>query len=137
MLQARGEDTAMQRKMAAYTVAASLVLALGVPAAHTVTAHTRPAHAAGRADRVTACGVERWRVKVGLDSDARLVKQNIVVPTTIVHLRSLRPPATLPRLNRVRPVETTVWSVDAVLLRYKVEEDSDVHVVIADTVAVR
>src|SRR5205085_6830110 len=79
------------------------------------------------------CGVERWRVKVGLDPDARLVKQNVVVPTTIVHLRSLHPPATLPRLSRVRPVETTVWSVDAILLRYKVEEDSDVHVVIADT----
>src|SRR5205085_8032032 len=79
------------------------------------------------------CGVERWRVKVGLDPDARLVKQNIVVATTIVHLRSLHPPATLPRLSRVRPVETTVWAVDAILLRYKIEEDSDVHLVIADT----
>src|SRR5205085_5778364 len=79
------------------------------------------------------CGVERWRVKVGLDPDARLVKQNIVVATTIVHLRSLHPPATLPRLSRVRPVETTVWAVEAVLLRYKIEEDSDIHVVLADT----
>src|SRR5437764_434820 len=133
MLQARGEDTAMHPKRAAYAVAASVMVALGVPAVHTLTAHTRPAHAAGHADRVGACGVERWRVKTGMDPDARLVKQNVVVPTTIVHLRSLRPPATLPRTNRVRPVETTVWSVDAVMLRYKVEEDSDVHVVIADT----
>src|SRR5947209_4388107 len=62
LLQARWEDTAMQRKMAAYAVAASLILTLGVLAAHTLTAHTRPAHAAGHADRVTACGVERWRV---------------------------------------------------------------------------
>src|SRR2546421_1953953 len=107
----------MQRKTAVYplTPAASVILALGVPAAHNMTAHTRPAHAVSHADRVTACGVERWRVKVGLDPDARLVKQNVVVPTTIVHLRSLRPPATLPRTNRLRPVETTVWSVDAVL----------------------
>jgi hypothetical protein len=123
----------MLRKTAVYTLAVSVILTLGVPAAHTLTVHTGPAHAASHADRVTACGVERWRVKVGLDPDARLVKQNVVVPTTIVHLRSLRPPVTLPRLRRVRPVETTVWAVDGVLLRYKVEEDSDVHVVLADT----
>jgi hypothetical protein len=71
-------------------------------------------------------------VKVGLDQDARRVKQNVVILTTIGHLRSLRPPAVLPRLSRVPPVETTVWAVDGVLLRYKVEEDSDVHVVLAD-----
>jgi hypothetical protein len=93
----------------------------------------RHVHEAGHPDRVTACGVERWRVKVGLDPDARLVNQRVVVPTTIVHLRSLHPPVTLPRLSRVRPVETTVWTVEAVLLRYKLEEDSDVHVVLADT----
>jgi hypothetical protein len=122
----------MQRTMAAYTVAASLILTLGIPAADTLTAHMRAAHAASYADRVTACGVERWRVKVGLDQDARLVRQKVVVPTTIGQLRSLRPPAMLPRLSRVRPVETTVWAVDGVLLRYKVEEDSDVHAVVAD-----
>src|ERR671934_1901849 len=108
----------MQRTMVGYAITASMILALGVPAAHGSAAHTRLAHEADRADRVTACGVERWRVKVGLDPDARLVNQKVVVPTTIVHLRSLPPPATLPRLSRVRPVETTVWSVDATLLRY-------------------
>jgi hypothetical protein len=34
-------------------------------------------------------------VKVGLDPDARLVKQNVVVPTTIGQLSALRPPATV------------------------------------------
>jgi hypothetical protein len=81
------------------------MLALGISAAHNMTAQVDPAHAARGADRVTACGVERWRVKVGLDPDARLVKQNVVILTTIGHLRSLRPPATLPRLNRVGPVD--------------------------------
>jgi hypothetical protein len=60
-----------------------------------------------------------------------------VVPTTIVHLRSLPAPAYLPSRSRLRPDETTVWAVDAILLRYKVEEDSAVHLavhlVIADT----
>jgi hypothetical protein len=102
----------MQRKTAVYTLAASVILSLGVPVAQTLTAHTRPAHAARHAEGVTACGVERWRVKVGLDQDARRVKQKVVILTTIGHLRSLRPPATLPRTSRVRPVETTVWAVD-------------------------
>jgi hypothetical protein len=54
----------MQRKTAVYTLAVSLILALGIPATHNLTAHTRLAHATRHADRVTACGVERWRVKV-------------------------------------------------------------------------
>ena len=45
----------MQRKTAVYRLAASMILALAVPAAHIVTAHTRFAPAAGHADRVTAC----------------------------------------------------------------------------------
>src|SRR5436309_9562834 len=116
----------MQRKMCVYTVAASVILALGVPAAYGSTAGTRRAHDAGRADRVTACGVERWAVKTGMDPDARLVNQKVVVPTNIIRLRSLPAPTYLPAHSRLRQVETTVWGLDAILLRYKVEEDSDV-----------
>jgi hypothetical protein len=122
----------MPRKGVIHAIAASVSLALGVPRSHVFATPPRHADHAGPAGRVTACGVERWRVKVGLDSDARRVNQTVVLPTTIIHLRSLRPPATLPRLSRVRPVETTVWAVDAILLRYKVEEDSDVHLVLSD-----
>ena len=74
----------MQRVMAAYTVAAGLILALGIPAAHNVTAHTRLAHAARPADGVPVCGVERWRVKVGLDQDARSVNQTVVVVDLLI-----------------------------------------------------
>jgi hypothetical protein len=77
--------------------------------------------------------VERWAVKTGIDPDARLVNQKVMVPTNIVHLRSLPAPTYLPARSRLRPVETTVWALDAILLRYKMEEDSDVHLVIADT----
>src|SRR5207249_3244477 len=110
-----------QRKMVGYAVTASLILALGVPAPQ-----------AGRTVRVTACGVERWAIKIGMDPDARLVNQTHVVQTNIVHLRSLPAPAYLPARSRLRPVETTVWALDAVLLRYKIEEDSDVHLVLSD-----
>jgi hypothetical protein len=64
-----------------------------------------------------------------MDPDARLVNQKVVVPTTIAHLRSLPAPASLPARSRLHPVETTVWAVDAILLRYKLEIDSDVHLV--------
>lgn len=80
-----------------------------------------------------ACGVERWNVKTGLDPDARLVDLRHVVPTTILRLRALTPPTALPADARIRPVETTVYRVDALLLRYKEEQDSDYHLVLADT----
>ncbi len=82
---------------------------------------------------VSACGVERWSVKTGTDPDARLVNQRTVTPTNIIHLRSLQPPAQPPLNARVRPVETTVWGLDAILVRYKQETDSDYHLVLSDT----
>ena len=51
----------MQRTMAVYTLATSVILALGVPAAHTLTAHTRPVHPTSPTDRVTACASCRAR----------------------------------------------------------------------------
>jgi hypothetical protein len=123
----------MRRNTAVYSLAASAMLALGISAAHHVTAQGGPAQAIDRPERVRACGVERWAVKIGTDPDARLVNQRVVVPTTIIHLRSLPAPRVLPLHARLRPVETTVWAVDAILLRYRMEEDSDVHLVIADT----
>jgi hypothetical protein len=83
--------------------------------------------------RVRSCGVERWAVKTGIDQDAKRVNQNRITPTTIFKLRSLPRPADLPRRRRVGPVETTVWSVSAILARFKREEDSDYHLVIQDT----
>jgi hypothetical protein len=64
-------------------------------------------HCTGRADRVTACGVERWSIKTGMDPDARLVNQKVVVATNIIRLRSLPAPTYLPAHSRLRPVETS------------------------------
>jgi hypothetical protein len=52
-------------------------------------------------------------VLAGIDPDARLVNLKVVVPTNIIRLRSLPAPAYLPLRSRLRPVETTVWAVDA------------------------
>jgi hypothetical protein len=82
---------------------------------------------------VTSCGVERWSIKTGTDSGARSVNQKALVPSNIFHLRTLPAPSSPPVISRVKPVETSVYSVSAILLRYKYEVDSDIHLVIADT----
>ena len=108
----------MQRTMCVYDLASVLVLTLAGPSSGGLATPTRHPHHTGHAQRVTACGVERWAVKTGIDPDARLVNQKVVVPTTIVHMRSLPAPAYLPLRSRLRPVETTVWAVEGVMLRY-------------------
>jgi hypothetical protein len=82
---------------------------------------------------VTTCGVERWSIKTGTDAGARSVNQRTIVPSTIFHLRTFPAPSSPPVSSRVKPVEDTVYLVSAILLRYKYEADSDVHLVIADT----
>jgi hypothetical protein len=59
-----------------------------------------------------------------MDPGARLVNQKVAVPTNIIRLRSLPAPTYLPAHSRPRPVETTVWALDAILLRYNVAEDA-------------
>jgi hypothetical protein len=77
------------------------------------------------------CGVERWSVKTGTDADAAQVG---FVPqaTTIATMRSWPAPAATPANSRVAPYETTVWTVNATLTQYKLESDSDYHLVIKD-----
>jgi hypothetical protein len=82
---------------------------------------------------VTSCGVERWSIKTGTDAGARSINQKAPVPANIFHLRALPAPASPPVKSRVKPVETSVYSVSAILLRYKYEVDSDIHLVVADT----
>jgi hypothetical protein len=84
------------------------------------------------------CGVERWTVKTGTDSDASQVHLTAApTPTTISDLISVTPPHPIPKTRRVAPTETTVWTVDALLTDYKIEDsptsgDSDYHLVLKD-----
>jgi hypothetical protein len=77
------------------------------------------------------CGVERWSVKTGTDADARSVNLT-PQPTTIAAMRSWSPNGPIPSNNRIAPYETTVWTVNATLVEYKLEDDSDYHIVIKD-----
>ena len=79
-----------------------------------------------------SCGVERWSVKTGTDADAGLVNLTNPQNNTIATMRSWPAPNPIPPNNRVSPYETTTWVLDATLVEYKLENDSDYHLVIQD-----
>jgi len=79
-----------------------------------------------------ACGVERWSVKTGTDADAGLVDLTSEALTDVATLVSITKPSSLPSNNRVAPTETTVYQVSATLTKYKLEDDSDYHLVLDD-----
>ena len=78
------------------------------------------------------CGVERWSVKTGTDPDASKVNLNSSTNTAITTLRAIPAPSPIPANNRVAPTETTVWVINATLTQYKLENDSDYHLVMSD-----
>ncbi len=82
--------------------------------------------------RNASCGVERWSVKTGTDADAGLINLQSITQTTIASLTSLPAPSTLPANNRVQPTETTVFQIHATLTKYKLESDSDYHLILND-----
>lgn len=79
-----------------------------------------------------SCGVERWSVKTGTDADNGLINLNSTTSTTIAALDAMPAPSNLPANNRVQPTETTVYQINATLTEYKLEADSDYHLVMSD-----
>jgi hypothetical protein len=78
-----------------------------------------------------ACPVERAAVKVGADADASLI--NLApLPATIHTLRAIPAPRPLPQERRLAPVETTVYSVAATIVAYRVTPEGNIHLVLAD-----
>jgi Bacterial pre-peptidase C-terminal domain len=78
------------------------------------------------------CGVERWSVKTGTDADKNLVNLTSSTANTITTMRSWTAPSPIPANNRVSPYETTQWVLNATLTQYKLESDSDYHLVLSD-----
>ena len=76
------------------------------------------------------CGIDRQRVKTGEDVDAPKVDLTKQLPTTIAALVALHAPAQ--PVSRVPGVEDTVYQLSATLTGYKLETDSDYHLVVAD-----
>ncbi len=79
-----------------------------------------------------ACGEERWSVKTGSDDDAGSVELT-PVDASVAELVNFPAPGVLPANHRVIPYERRVYRVTgAALARYKLETDSDYHLVISD-----
>jgi len=77
------------------------------------------------------CGVERWSVKTGTDADIESVDLN-PQDTDLATLISFPRPSYLPPNNRV-PEELLVYLLTDVTLNvYKLENDSDYHLVLFD-----
>jgi hypothetical protein len=79
-----------------------------------------------------SCGVERWSVKTGTDADAGSITLQSTTQTTIASLDAIPAPSNLPAGNRVKPTETTVYQLHVTLTQYKLEADSDYHLVLSD-----
>jgi hypothetical protein len=105
-----------------------LLAALVGAAAHAAVAGLSGSQAA-------TCGVERWAVKTLTDPSASSVKLK-AKQTTIRGLRRRHPPAHL-GATRNTGVETTTFQVRAALVEMKIEEDSDIHLVIREPGAPR
>jgi len=76
------------------------------------------------------CGVERWNIKTGTDSQAAGVSLT-PQPNTIATLTGL--PAAGGGSSRESPTETTLWELkDVTLSMIKLETDSDYHMVLSD-----
>jgi hypothetical protein len=82
--------------------------------------------------RSRRCGVERWTVKTGTDVDAGKVDLSHPKHSIVADLVSLVPPHPLPVSTRFAPTENTVFTVNAILREYKLESDSDYHLILED-----
>jgi hypothetical protein len=82
---------------------------------------------------VAKCGSERWGVKTLTDEAASKVRFGSVKSTSVKRLRLLKAPLVLKATtSRGAGAERTVYSTTAVLQSMRKEDDSDIHLVIAD-----
>src|SRR5437762_7312590 len=75
------------------------------------------------------CGEDRWIVKAPADMDAGKV-DFFPEEATFDGLRKLKRPGDLPIDGRAEPMELKTFTLKAVLLQYKKEDDHDFHLVI-------
>jgi hypothetical protein len=71
-------------------------------------------------------------VKTGTDSAATSIDLSTASPTTIGSLVVVTAPQPIPASSRVSPTETTLWTLNATLVEFKLENDSDYHLVLSD-----
>lgn len=80
----------------------------------------------------TRCGTERWAIKTGTDGMAAQVTTTTSVPTTIQTLAGIPRPGSLSATARSEPVELRTYGLDATLVSYQFNVDSDYILTIND-----
>ena len=82
----------------------------------------------------SACGVDRWPVKILADRDRAAVRLDQVVSTTVSALGALPiPEIPYPNDRRISPHELTVYKVTAIVWQIRMDEgDGDWHVILRD-----
>ena len=113
-------------------VATSSAAILSKQAQSQVASDDHEAFTSNPLSRTGSCGVERWSVKTGTDADVGLINLQSTTQTTIASLSALPAPSNLPPNNRIQPTETTVFQLHDTLTIYKLESDSDYHLVLDD-----
>jgi len=86
----------------------------------------------GSNDLRAQCGVERWSIKTGTDSQAPSINLSTYISTTIYNMWSSTQPSSLPANSRIAPRELNQYRLSGTLTKYKRETDSDYHLVIQD-----
>jgi hypothetical protein len=78
------------------------------------------------------CGTARWAVKTGSDDDIAAVGTQ-PIPVTVAELAAIpRPAVRFPNAKRVAPYELRIFVVQARVARIRVEDDSDIHLLLRD-----
>ena len=78
------------------------------------------------------CGVERWSIKTGTDSQAPSINLSTYISSTIYNFRQSTAPSSLPANSRIAPRELNQYQLSGTLTKYIKEGDSDYHLVIVD-----
>jgi hypothetical protein len=111
---------------------ASAIVVVAVGATVGVFGRMTPAHTAPTVP-LGLCGTERWSVKTLTDAAASKVAFSTLKSRTIEKLRHLKPPSPLKAsTTRRRGTERSVYRVTARLMSMRREDDSDIHLVLAD-----
>jgi hypothetical protein len=82
----------------------------------------------GRASARAACGVELWSLKT-LSDPQRFVVNLHPRLTSVVAINRRGMPVPTPR-TRSTPYERRVWRVKAQIVQFKLEDDSDIHLIL-------
>jgi len=115
-------------RISARTALAAAFLALAV--APMAWAGLAPARTTASGSTQIGCGTERWPVKTLADPAGRALSLT-PRPTTIRKLRRAKAPRRL-GLRRTKGIERTTFRVTGRLIEMKLDDDSDVSLVIAD-----